>query len=56
MKPLIQNAVDGARAAYPNYAIVSTGHSLGGAIATLAAAGLRTAGYGVSLVSTDGLD
>ncbi|EHY54120.1 Lipase [Exophiala dermatitidis] len=49
VKPLIQNAVDGARAAYPNYAIVSTGHSLGGAIATLAAAGLRTAGYGVSL-------
>lgn len=36
--------VDAARQAYPNYTVVATGHSLGGAVATIAAAHLRAAG------------
>lgn len=41
-----------AVAANPGYPIVATGHSLGAAVATLAAAELRTQGYNVGLVST----
>jgi hypothetical protein len=36
---------------YPNYQLVVTGHSLGGAVATIAAAELRNGGYSVALVS-----
>jgi hypothetical protein len=36
---------------YPNYKIAATGHSLGGAIASLAAAQLRNDGYNVALYS-----
>lgn len=36
---------------YPNYGLVVTGHSLGGAVATLAAAQLRNSGYRLALVS-----
>ena len=50
VKSLVRGAVDGARATYPGYKIVSTGHSLGGALATLAAAELRKAGYTIDLV------
>ncbi|RAR00724.1 lipase precursor [Stemphylium lycopersici] len=44
-------AVMEAAAAHPAYQITVTGHSLGGAIATLAAASLRNSGYVVSLYS-----
>jgi hypothetical protein len=37
----VQSAVTSARQANPSYAVVSTGHSLGAAVATLAAAYLR---------------
>jgi putative lipase involved disintegration of autophagic bodies len=50
VKSRVQGAVDGARATYPSYKIVATGHSLGGALATLAAAELRKAGYTIDLV------
>ncbi|CAN9181149.1 unnamed protein product [Alternaria alternata] len=42
-------AVKQASAAFPSYKITVTGHSLGGAIATLAAASMRNAGYTVAL-------
>lgn len=42
-------AVKSAAASYPNYKIVAVGHSLGGAIADLAAAEMRQSGYTVAL-------
>jgi len=45
----ILEAVKDAVAKYPSYNIVATGHSLGGAIATLCAANLRNDGYAVTL-------
>lgn len=36
--------------AYPGYSLVFTGHSLGGALATIGATVLRNAGYSVQLV------
>ncbi|KAK1783584.1 Alpha/Beta hydrolase protein [Copromyces sp. CBS 386.78] len=42
-------AVKSAKATYPSYSIGVTGHSLGGAVATLAAAYLRKAGYTADL-------
>ncbi|WQF79560.1 Putative fungal lipase-like domain, alpha/Beta hydrolase [Colletotrichum destructivum] len=41
--------VKSAKAANPNYTIIATGHSLGGAVATIAAADLRRDGYAVDL-------
>ncbi|KAH6893086.1 lipase [Thelonectria olida] len=42
-------AIAKAKTANPTYTVVATGHSLGGAVATLAAAYLRKAGYSVDL-------
>lgn len=49
MSSAAKAAVATAVAAHPAYTIVATGHSLGGAVATLAAAYLRAAGYSVDL-------
>lgn len=45
----VLDAVEAAKAAHPGYKVVVTGHSLGGAVATLAAAYLRRAGHGAEL-------
>ncbi|KAF2653939.1 alpha/beta-hydrolase [Lophiostoma macrostomum CBS 122681] len=45
----ILGAIKNYKTAYPGYKLVSTGHSLGGAIATLSAAQLRHDGYDVAL-------
>ncbi len=50
VKPVVQDAVEGAVGTYPAYSVIATGHSLGGALATLAAADLRNSGYDVALV------
>jgi len=42
-------AVKAAKASYPSYQVVATGHSLGGAVATLGAAYIRKAGIPVHL-------
>lgn len=48
-EPLAMSYVDAALAQYPNYTLVLTGHSLGGAAATVAAAYLRKAGRSCDL-------
>ena len=48
----VTSAVISAAQANPNYEVISTGHSLGAAIATLCAAELRNDGYEVGLVSS----
>lgn len=47
----VLRAITTATKSHPSYKITTTGHSLGGAIATLAAAHLRNAGYPVTLYS-----
>jgi len=50
-KPEIESALTTAQSKYPEYEIVATGHSLGAAVATVAAADLRSTGKNVALVS-----
>ncbi|KAF2021737.1 alpha/beta-hydrolase [Aaosphaeria arxii CBS 175.79] len=50
-RPGVMAAVRNVSATYPNFKLVTTGHSLGGAIATLAAAQLRNEGKSVAMYS-----
>lgn len=45
------DAVTKARAENPTYQVIATGHSLGGALATIAAGVLRDSGVATDLVS-----
>lgn len=49
MKSNTVAAVTSAKATYPSYTIITTGHSLGGAVATIAGAYLRKAGFAVDI-------
>ena len=49
-RDLVRKGMKEATEEFPDYEIVVTGHSLGGAVATLAAAQLRNDGYKISLV------
>ncbi|KAH6671205.1 lipase [Halenospora varia] len=44
-------AVASARSTYPSYTVITTGHSLGGAVATIAGAYLRASGIPVDIYS-----
>ncbi|KAK3945194.1 Alpha/Beta hydrolase protein [Diplogelasinospora grovesii] len=46
---VVLSAVQSATAAHPGYTVIATGHSLGGAVATIAAAYIRDAGYATDL-------
>jgi thioesterase domain-containing protein len=48
---VVIDAVTQARVEHPDYQVVVTGHSLGGALATIAAGVLRTSGVATDLVS-----
>ena len=49
-KDQIKSAIAQAKAKNPSYQIIATGHSLGAAIVTLAAADLRGQGFNIALV------
>ncbi|KAF6834025.1 lipase [Colletotrichum plurivorum] len=49
VKETIIAAVQSAKSANPDYTVITTGHSLGGAIATIAGAELRREGYAVDI-------
>jgi triacylglycerol lipase len=51
----IATIINSTAAGHPGYRIVLTGHSLGGAIATLGAGALRFTGLTVDLVSSSAL-
>ncbi|QDS76738.1 hypothetical protein FKW77_001301 [Venturia effusa] len=48
-RPQVRKATDALRTSHPGNKLVVTGHSLGGAIATLAAAELRSSGIAIDL-------
>jgi len=50
-RSLVIQGVQASRDKFPNNRIIVTGHSLGGAIATVAAAELRSSGVAIDLVS-----
>lgn len=52
-RPVVLAAVNKGLKLYPGYKVVATGHSLGGAVATLTAAYLRNQGLYVDLVGLD---
>lgn len=45
----VGNAINDALSDYPDYRLIATGHSLGGAVATLGAAQLRNDGHAIDL-------
>ncbi|KUL88017.1 hypothetical protein ZTR_03992 [Talaromyces verruculosus] len=45
----VTSQIESALSAYPNYTLVATGHSLGGALAAIAATVFRASGYTVQL-------
>ena len=47
----VMNAVNEAKASHPDYRIVATGHSLGGAVATIGGSYLRKEGHSVDIFS-----
>jgi len=49
----VQSALSQLKNNHTDYSMIFTGHSLGGAIATLAAADLRQKGYNIALVSRE---
>ena len=49
VKPQVESTLTTATQTWPSYSVVATGHSLGGAMAALAAAELRTIGVQVTL-------
>ena len=56
VKSQVESVLASATADYPSYKLVATGHSLGAAVATLAAADLRqNAGFDVTLVGSNHL-
>ena len=46
----VTSQIESALSAYPDYTLVATGHSLGGALAAIAATVFRVSGYTVQLV------
>lgn len=51
VRSLVQSTLEKAVKDYPGYSIVFTGHSLGGALASIAAAEMRARKFQISLVS-----
>lgn len=51
----LQNKIDSAQQTYPGYALMITGHSLGGALALLCGTDLHNKGYSPKMVRVAGL-
>ena len=50
VKPQVEATLTAALRQWPNYRIIATGHSLGGAVASIAVGELRRDGYAADLV------